>query len=63
MYFQVFLSIYVYVYVYVYIYVFTRSCLFPQVMAAVESHGAREDPAFKNILQRIAQALQGALAE
>eukprot|EP00967_Tisochrysis_lutea_P121384 scaffold199968_cov36-Tisochrysis_lutea.AAC.2 len=33
-----------------------------QVMAAVEEYGAREDPAFKAILQRIAQALNGALA-
>ena len=32
-----------------------------QVMAAVESFGAREDPAFKEILQRIATTLNSSL--
>jgi hypothetical protein len=30
-------------------------------MAAVEEYGAREDTAFKAILQRIAQSLSGAI--
>ena len=32
-----------------------------QVMAAVEKYGAREDPAFKDILQRIATTLHASL--
>ena len=33
-----------------------------QVMAAVEKYGARNDPAFKDILQRIANTLNSTLA-
>merc|ERR1712113_839055 len=37
-------------------------CSDEQVMAAVEQHGAREDPAFNDVLQRIATTLQSTIA-
>merc|ERR1712087_209681 len=37
-------------------------CSDEQVMAAVEQHGARQDPAFNDVLQRIATTLQSTIA-